>query len=56
MNKLGDYRWGVTARAAARWADYWQEYKPPVIRGYRCWMAELIHFHKTGSRMLLLLQ
>jgi hypothetical protein len=53
INKLGDYRWGVTARKAALWARHWQDYKPPVMRRYKGWMAELMHFHRTGSRMLL---
>jgi hypothetical protein len=53
INRLGDYRWGVTARAAARRVKDWQEEKRIVERRYKCWMAELMHFHKTGSRILL---
>src|SRR5580692_3421468 len=49
MNKLGDYRWGVTTRAAARWAGCWQNSKAGVARKYTCWVAELMNFHRTGS-------
>jgi hypothetical protein len=53
INRLGEYRWGVTARAAARRARDWQDEKCIIMRRYRCWLAELIHFYKTGSRILL---
>ena len=36
MNKLGDYRWGVTAHAAARWAGSWQNSKARVTCKYTC--------------------
>ena len=34
MNKLGDYRWGVTACAAARWTGCWQNSKAGVAHKY----------------------
>jgi hypothetical protein len=53
VNKLADYRWGVTARAAARWAGRWQDSRAQVARKYMYWMAELMHFHSTGSCILI---
>ena len=52
MNKLGDYRWGVTARAA-RWAGCWQNSKAGVARKYTWWVVELMNFHRTGSCIIL---
>jgi hypothetical protein len=53
INRLGDYRWGITVRTAARRVKDWQEEKCIVERRYRYWMAELLHFYRTGSRILL---
>ena len=53
INKLGEYRWGVTARAAARRTGNWQQEKEVILRRYRWWMAEMMHFHKTGSCVLM---
>ena len=56
IQRLGDYRWGVTARAAARRTGNWWhvgEEKKIVIRRYKCWLAELMHYYETGSHTLL---
>jgi hypothetical protein len=53
INKLGEYRWGVTARAAARRTSNWQREKEVIFRRYRWWMAEMMHFHKTGNCKLM---
>jgi hypothetical protein len=53
IEKLGGERWRITSNQAARWERRWQAEKTVILRRYKCWMAELLHFHKTGSRMLL---
>ena len=53
INKLGEYRWGVTARAAARRIRNWQQEKEVILRKYKWWMAEMMHFHKTGNCVLM---
>ena len=42
INKLGAYRWGVIARAAARWSNQWQERDVEVRRRYCQLLVELI--------------
>jgi hypothetical protein len=53
IDKLGGYQWGVTARAAARWSKQWQERDVKVRHRYYQLLVELIHFHKTGDKMLI---
>ena len=53
IDKLGAYRWGVTARAAARWSKQWQERDVKVRRRYCQLLVELMHYHKTGSKILI---
>ena len=56
IQRLGDYRWGVTARAAVRRTGNWWhigEEKKMVIHCYKCWLAELMYYYETGSRILL---
>ena len=33
INKLSEYRWGVTVRAAARRTGNWQQEKEVILRG-----------------------
>jgi hypothetical protein len=55
IDKLGGYRWGVTARAAARWSKQWQERDVEVRRRYYQLLVELMHYHKTGDRILIII-
>jgi hypothetical protein len=54
INKLGAYRWGVTARAAARWSNQWQERDVEVRRRYRQLLVELIQYHQMGDTIIVI--
>ena len=55
MDKLGDYRWGVTARAAVRWSKQWQERDVEVRRQYRQLLVELMHHHQMGNTIIVII-
>jgi hypothetical protein len=55
IDKLGGYRWGVTARAAVRWSKQWKEKDVEVRHQYHQLLVELIHYYKTGNRILIVI-
>jgi hypothetical protein len=55
IEKLGGERWRITSNQAVRWRGRWQAEKTILLRRYKCWMAKLLHYHKTGNRILLTL-
>lgn len=56
IKQLGEYRWGVTARAAVRWQGKWQDKRIELVRRYKNVLQELDHFWRTGSRALVVLE
>jgi hypothetical protein len=53
MDKLANYRWSVIVRAAVKWSSRWQDRDVEVRRRYSHLLAKLLHFYKTGDRMLI---